>query len=298
MAQIVKSGDNEENYLEIPTVGPTRRSAINESKIEYVELNANPIQGCSHACKYCYARKIDLRFGKVKSVADWHRPKFYINFLNVMKKELERGKIDQNKEIFLSTMTDLYQPYALKYGIGRKMITLLQEYNMTYRILTKSPEIVKDIDLFEYEKGKIGLSITTDSSNEITRKKWEPGTKSISERLEALKTLARHGGITTWVSAEPFLPNTNFKNYYNEILQATGDSLGELIIGKMNYEAGVDSQFDWKNVVEISEAYRAQYKHVINFHYKKEFWNHLSKHNLTPVDLGLATKEEFSWYYS
>jgi DNA repair photolyase len=283
--------------IKLPVVGPTRRTAVNESKIEYVDLNANPIQGCSHACTYCYARKIDLRFGKVKSASEWHKPKYFLNYLEILERELQTGKVDKNREIFLSTMTDLYQPYAIKYGIARKMLELLQEYNCTYRILTKSPAILDDIDILSYEKGKVGLSITTNSGNEVARKKWEPRTHSIADRLATLTELDNYPDVNLWVSAEPFLPGTDFEKYYDEIIDAAGNSLQELMIGKMNYEAGVDVQFDWKKVVEISERYRAEYGNKIRFHYKKEFWNHLAKHKLTPVDLGFATKNEFIWYY-
>lgn len=280
---------------EIPLTGLRRNTAINESKIEYVELNANPIRGCSHACKYCYARKIDVRFGKVKSTAEWHKPKVFENFFDVLEKEISRGKINPDREIFLSTMTDLYQPYALKYNIGRKLLLRLQKANLTYRLLTKSPDVIDDIDLLQYSKGKVGLSITTDSTNEKQRKHWEPKTISIQDRLEALKELDLYGGINVWVSAEPFLPGTNFENYYKDIFAYAGDSLTELVIGKMNYESGVDQQFDWEEVINITEKYRAEYGKKVRFHYKKEFWHFLQKKKLTPVDLGLAPKKDFDY---
>ncbi len=281
------------SMIELPLIGPRRNTAINRSKIEYVELNANPIQGCSHACTYCYARKIDLRFRKVESEDEWHSPKYFVNFFDLLEKELKRGKIDPEKEIFMSTMTDLYQPYSIKHGISTKLISLVQEYNCKYRILTKSHRIVKDKRILAYVKGKVGLSITTSSNNERERKHWEPKTPSINKRLDALRELDEFGGIPLWVSAEPFLPGTDFKRYYEEIIAAGGKSLKEIVIGKMNYESGVDEQFDWEDVVRISEDFRSRFKHIIRFHYKKEFWNYLKKKNLTPVHLGLAPLSDF-----
>ncbi len=293
MAQIISEPIIREVNLELPTNGPIRRTAINESKIEYVELNANPMQGCAHACTYCYARKLDMRFGKVKTKAQWHNPKYYNNYFDILERELESGKIDDTKEIFLSTMTDLYQDYAIKYGIGRRMIELLQEYRMTYRVLTKSPRIVEDKDLFvDYDKGKVGLSITTDSSNEVMRKKWEPRTKSIQKRLDALKELS-HENINLWVSAEPFLPGTNFENYFKEIHEYSGPGLKEVIIGKMNYEANVDGKFDWKKAVVVSEMYRKKYLEKVRYHYKKEYWNYLTKQGWNPVQLKLSPMSDF-----
>lgn len=286
--------------IKLPTVGPTRTSAINSSKIEYVDLNANPIQGCSHGCRYCYARKIDLQYKKVETEDDWHDPKFFTNFFDLLERELENNKIDRDKEIFLSTMTDLYQPYAVRHGIGRKLIEMLQDYGATYRILTKSPSIVRDLDLHHYPKGKVGMSITTDSKNDSVRKNWEPNTVSISKRLEALGTLkeelsaAPSGNV--WVSAEPFLPGTNFDQYFKDIIYSHGGGtgLGELIVGKMNYVAGTDLLFDWPDVVKIIEKYRQKHS-SIRFHYKKEFWGYLEKNQITPVHLKLAGDEEFCY---
>ena len=285
---------NLKDTIKLPVNNFERKSAINVSKIEYVELNANPILGCSHACKYCYARKIDLRFGRVKSNAEWHRSKIFTNYLELLKTEIEKGKVDSKKEIFISTMTDLYQPISIKEDLPRKLISIIMDAKLKFRILTKSPEIKKDADLFSgYKNGKIGLSITTDSKNEKVRKKWEPKTSSISKRLDALRELDKCGSINLWVSAEPFLPKTDFGNYYKEILEFGGKSLKEIIIGKMNYEVGIDKQFDWKSVVEISEQYRKKHQSKIRFHYKREFWNYLTKKELTPVALGIAKTNEF-----
>jgi len=237
---------------------------------------------------------VDIRFGRVKSIAQWHKPVFYANFFEVLEKELKRGKVDPDKEIFMSTMTDLYQPYAVKYGISTRLISMVQQAGLKYRILTKSPEVLLDIELHSgYEKGKVGLSITTNSQNEENRKYWEPRTVPILKRLEAMQKMDSYGGVDLWVSAEPFLPGTDFDEYFQEIISYGGDSLHEIIIGKMNYEAGVDKVFEWGSVVRTCEEYRHKYKDRIRFHYKKEFMHFLERKHLTPWDLGIAPKEEF-----
>lgn len=285
------------DIIQLPTIGPTRNTAICASKIEYVELNANPIQGCSHACRYCYARKIDLRFGKVKSKAQWHNPKFFVNFFEILEKEIFKGNVDKDKEIFMSTMTDLYQPYSVKHGISRKLIEMVQDAGLKYRLLTKSPDVISDKDLHSgYKSGKVGLSITTNSSNEKERKHWEPRTTPIKNRLDTLKELDKIGGINLWVSAEPFLPKTDFEAYYNEIIEYGGDSLTEIVIGKMNYEAGIDELFNWEEVVKISEKFRIKFLGKIRFHYKKEFMNYLIRKNLTPWELTESAESEFCNY--
>ena len=37
---------------------------MKKSKIEWCDITWNPVTGCLHSCKYCYARRIAWRFGK------------------------------------------------------------------------------------------------------------------------------------------------------------------------------------------------------------------------------------------
>lgn len=270
------------DFIELPIL--ERRSAINVSKIEYTELNCNPLLGCSHRCIFCYSRKLDVRWKKVPNEDAWHKPQIYTNFIKILKNELETGKVDPNKDIFVSTMTDVYQPFAFKHDVARKIITLLQEYNCTYRILTKSPLVAKDIDLYDgYDKGKVGLSITTNSSNDEMRKHYEPGTRSIKERLIALHTLSQ-ADIRLWISFEPILPETNFWKVFSELFGASKlkESIVEIEVGKMNY-MGIDDQFDWAEMVRIVETIRKANmdKH---WHYKSQTTKYLLKHypKITP----------------
>ena len=145
--------------------------------------------------------------------------------------------------------------------------------NCTYRLLTKATTLLADKDLFSYSKGMIGLSITTNAANDEARMHWEPRTPSIQERLDALNELSEVSEIKLWVSAEPFLPGTDFKAYFDEIFANTGEVLKELVVGKMNYVAGVDKQFNWGEVVNLIESYRERYPKT-RFHYKKEFVNY------------------------
>lgn len=258
-----------------------RKTAIRPSKIEYVDLNANPIQGCSHACTYCFSRKIDLQYKKVKSATEWHRPKLVSNFFELLEKEID--KIDSNHEIFLSTMTDVYQPAASKISLARLIIERFQEADLKYRVLTKSPDIVQDKDLFaNYKKGLIGLSITTDAING-TLKKWEPRTKPIYQRLDTLKELHEYGDINLWVSVEPILPGTRIECLLRDVFYNARESLKELVIGKMNYVAGIDKLFDWKKMIRQIEDYRNLFSKV-KFHYKKETTKFLLKNypEITP----------------
>lgn len=231
----------------------------------------------------CYARMIDLRFNKVKNKVDWHKPKLVKNYMDLIEKKIHL--VGSNEEIFLSTMTDIYAADIHNLGVARKIITRFQESDLKYRLLTKSAKIKEDAELFSnYKNGLHGLSITTNSENYKMVKKWEPRTDRISERMWALTKLHNFGNINLWVSAEPFLPNTDFETYFDEIIGQGWSSLKEIVVGKMNYEKGMDLKFDWPDCIKWIEENR-KITPGIKWHYKKETSNFFEKKypELTPV---------------
>lgn len=253
----------------------------NTTRIEYVDWNINPFVGCAHACSYCYARLIDLRFKKVASRAEWHRPKLVENYMDLIEKKIHL--VGNDEEIFISTMTDVVSSDIHNQKVLRNIVIRLQDANLKYRILTKSPNIVKDKEYLHYKKGLVGLSITTDINNRTGIKKWEPRTKSIFKRFEAIETLSKEKTIPIWISAEPFLPGTNFKNYIRDIELFSKESLMEIVFGKMNYVKNIDDLFDWKNAVYYFEKFKQENPNI-KVHYKSQFSDFLEKHfsELTP----------------
>ena len=263
------------NMIELPLLGRQKRKSIAPSKIEYVDLAANPVFGCSHACTYCYSRKMQLQYKQASSKAEWHKPKLYDGFFERLKEQLDTGLIGPDREIFVASMTDVYQPAAFANNIGRKLIGMLQDYGARYRLLTKSPDVAQDADLFDgYKNGVIGLSITTDINNP-QQKKWEPRTRPIKERLEALGILSNYD-IRLWSSVEPVLPGTNTLQLFTDLIKYSNVKLEQIMVGKMNYEAGTDDLVDWKDTLELLEDLRVGFP-TIHFHYKKETVNYLDR---------------------
>lgn len=253
-----------------------RNSILNKSKIEYVDWNCNPFVGCGHSCTYCYARKMDLQYKKVANKAEWHRPKLVNNYMELIEKKIHL--VGTNEEIFLSTMTDIYAADTNNLGVARNIIKRFQQSGLKYRVLTKSSKIVNDRDIFEnYENGLHGISITTNRDNLAAWKKWEPRTDRIIQRLIALKNLGEGYNVNLWVSAEPFLPGTNFEKYFDEIIGYSLEStLKEIVVGKMNYVKGTNLKFNWPSCVKWIEENRKLHFWV-KWHYKKEFVNFLNK---------------------
>jgi len=93
-------------------------------------------------------------------------------------------------------------------GLTRALLeVLLMAYPARLHIQTRSPHVVRDIDLLRRfgDTVTVGLSIPTDS--DVVRKAFEPRAPSIARRLKTAQLLTS-AGITTVASVAPLLPCT------------------------------------------------------------------------------------------
>ncbi len=162
--------------------------------------------GCEHGCRYCYAWGIKRK--KHKYYSSWTNPIPVQNVVSDLQSQLSGMKNTTKaniKDIFVSSLTDCYQPIESQHRITRQVIKLLIENELPFTILTKSATVLDDIDLFKnYDKCRVGFTIVTLDDN--LRQSLEPNASSIADRIEALKEL-RQAGISTYCSVEPILPD-------------------------------------------------------------------------------------------
>ena len=67
------------------------------TKIDWCDCTINPVIGCKNGCPYCYAERLNKRFGFIK---DWKEPQFFPERL----KELNSKS---PKTIFMDSMSDV-----------------------------------------------------------------------------------------------------------------------------------------------------------------------------------------------
>ena len=159
----------------------------------FSEYTANLYRGCTHACDYCYAPSLihdERAWGKYVDAK--------INAPDVLRKEIRHAKIDT---VFLSSASDPYQPVEARYKLTRKCLEALLEHQFPVLILTRSPLVLRDVDIIEkFSWIRVGFSISS-----VSDRFHEPGVVPIEKRLEAMSKLKDHG-IATWVSLAPVIP--------------------------------------------------------------------------------------------
>ena len=142
-------------------------------------------RGCSHNCKYCYAKSL-LDFRKM-----WNPDEPAIADINKIKCKINKLPKDI-PAIRLGGMTDCFQPIEEKYGVTYETIKALNENNLPYLIVTKSALVADDkyIDVLDKDLAHIQITITT-TDDDFSRTYENASVPS--ERISAIKKLQELG---------------------------------------------------------------------------------------------------------
>jgi DNA repair photolyase len=190
-------------------------SILTEGKgfMEGYDYTLNPYSGCSFGCTYCYAaffsRSEELR----KNWGYWVQVKE--NALQLLIKF--RKKSLRNKTIYMSSVTDPYQPIERELNLTRSLLKELSVYHQPRLVIqTRSPLSTRDIDLFkQFNTIQVNMTITTDS--ETVRKVFEPFCPSNTSRLKAIKEI-NEAGVNTCITMTPLLPVEQAEDFAKMLL--------------------------------------------------------------------------------
>jgi len=172
----------------------------------------NPYQGCTFACTYCYAAFFVPEEEQRERWGQWVRVK-----TNAIAKLRNSRQDLRGRTVLMSSATDPYQPIEAKLELTRSLLPLLAERGASLAVLSRSPLVTRDIDLFKtFERINITMSITTDSDE--VRKRFEPQCASIDRRFEALQELTEAGFRTT-INVAPLLPLADPQSFAERILE-------------------------------------------------------------------------------
>ena len=153
---------------------------MNNTKIEWCDSTLNPVCGCTFGCEFCYARRLNNRFGWVK---DFSKPQFF-------PERLKKLKAKKSRNIFMDSMSDiadwedewLYETF--------KAIEENPQHN--YLFLTKRPLYSK---WTQFKKDNVWCGITTINEKAVNR---------------AIFYFLGTKGLNTFLSIEPLLEEVQF----------------------------------------------------------------------------------------
>ncbi len=116
-----------------------------------------------------------------------------------------QGKL-AGKNVYMSTVTDPYQPIERKLELTRACLQALLDYPpRLLTVQTRAPLVVRDIDLFSQMPGRVAVCMSITTDDEAVRRVFEPACAPLADRLQAIQTV-RQAGIPTQASLAPLLP--------------------------------------------------------------------------------------------
>lgn len=169
------------------------------------DYSLNPYRGCSHACRYCYARE-SHQFLNLNVAEDFEKILFAKeNLPTLLKHELQ--KIPLDRIIAVGTVTDPYQPLEGRHKLTRYAIERFAESGHGFTITTKSPLILRDLDLLSPlgVRHQVAINVSLTSLDPDWIRKLEPGTSSPRRRVEMMASL-REAGIPVHLFLAPIIP--------------------------------------------------------------------------------------------
>jgi DNA repair photolyase len=170
------------------------------------QYTVNGYRGCSHACRYCFARPTHeyLEFDCGKDFDTQVVVK--TNVAYVLRRELSRPSWCR-ETVALGTNTDPYQRAEGRYVLMPGIIGALAESGTPLSILTKGTLLHRDLPLIAdaAEQVPVGVSVSLAVGDAELHKQVEPGTPSPQARL-GLIAATRAAGLDCHVMVAPVLP--------------------------------------------------------------------------------------------
>lgn len=212
-----------------PTKAVLSESSLNEKSLcDYV---INVATGCLHGCKFCYVPTtpaVESREEMLSEKAevedaqrDWGSYLLYRDDLpERLHQELGQREEDEwectergRGIVMLSSGTDCYQDRRTA-QITRGCVQELVDRGKPVRILTRSPNVLRDIDLFREADGLVTVGSSIPSFDTDLVRAMEPNAPPPKERWEALDELQKKE-VPVYVSMSPTYPTMDEDNFWN-----------------------------------------------------------------------------------
>lgn len=190
--------------------------------IEWAKWSWNPVTGCRHGCKYCYARDIANRFYNEKFDYTVHRNRLTAP-LNTNIPDKRRSEAGINN-VFVCSMADLFGEWVETEVIQEVLDTCAASPQWNYLFLTKNPR-----RLLEFV---------------FPENSWVGTTVDVQSRVDdAVEIMPQVKAPIKFISCEPFLEDLGFN---------TLEGIDWVIIGGCSQTSGGPAiQPQWKWVEDL-----------------------------------------------
>ena len=240
--------------------------------MEAYDFTLNPYSGCSFGCTYCYAAFFSRTPEDRENWGRWVKVKENAVELLAKEKTRKRRGLD-GKCIYMSTVTDPYQPIERELELTRGLLNVMAEGHTPKLVVqTRSPDVTRDVDLFrriEENGGRVQVNMTVTTDDEDVRRSFEPFCPSNANRLEAIAEVEAEG-VDTCITMTPLLWVNDPEGFAKDLL-ATG--VEKFIIQPFHFEKGKFTASTRDEAIDLMsqklDCDRAAFRERYEVHYRK-----------------------------
>ena len=187
------------------------------------DYTLNPYSGCSFGCTYCYAAFFSRNKEQVDNWGNWVTVKQNADELLTKRKP---GSLN-GKRIYMSSVTDPYQPIERKLELTRRLLEILADQHAPkLMVQTRSQLVSRDIDLFQkietnnidlFQPGRVQVNMTVTTDDRDIMRTFEPICPPNPKRLEAIAKV-QEAGIESCITLTPLLLVKDFDGFAESLL--------------------------------------------------------------------------------
>jgi DNA repair photolyase len=243
---------------------PQKRGFLTEGEYPFTHTLSWAI-GCGfgsiYCGKYCYAQKLPNWYYSRQEDEKWGDAiVIKENAPELLDKQLKNARSRTAMRIFMSSVTDPYQPIERKIRMTRRCLNVFAQYDDLDLLViqTRGPAVVDDLDLIaSIPYAWLSLSIETDRYD----LPYGPSRAHIEKRLDVVRRAVKNG-VQTQITVSPCLP------YSDEFADKLVDSgahrivvdtfvLGDGSKGKRTADSPFAdlATFDWQDNAIAEELY-------------------------------------------
>jgi len=244
------------------------RRAINrvpEGSRQPFRWTVNPYRGCSHACVYCFARPTHEYLGLGIGDDFDRRLVVKVNVAERVCAELASPRW-AGESVALGTNTDPYQPLEKRFRLTRGVLQALADAANPFSVLTKSPLILRDIDLLHEAatRAEVDAALSVGTLDRSVWRATEPRAPDPRRRMDAVARL-NDAGVPCGVLIAPVLPGLSDDDRGLGAVVRAAVAAGATSIGAvlLHLRPGVRQHYlDWlrRRDPELAAGYERRYR--------------------------------------
>jgi len=232
------------------------KTGVGHGTQEWAVKTINCCSGCSHDCRYCYAKAIAVRF-KRASAGMWSTECVRQHDVSKLHKKYD-GQVmfPSSHDITPTNLDDCLTVLRCLIIVGNRVLIVSKPHLECIKTLCKA---------FRPYRRRMLFRLTIGACDDRILSYWEANAPSYAERKASLK-YAFDQGFRTSVSVEPMLDSANIDVLISDLSPYATHSIW---IGTMNHLWRLEKHADGNLMRAIEQIRRGQAKSVINAIYDR-----------------------------